>query len=88
MIVVVASIKGAPGVTTTATALAESWPSGRRILLVEVDPFGGDLAAWFGVQLCLLNRTLTSPESRKLPGLPGMVFHRHTPLFRRLLVYG
>ena len=46
---VVASIKGAPGVTTTATALAESWPSGRRVLLVEVDPFGGDLAAWFGV---------------------------------------
>jgi MinD-like ATPase involved in chromosome partitioning or flagellar assembly len=49
VIVVVASIKGAPGVTTTATALAESWPPGRRILLVEVDPFGGDLAAWFGV---------------------------------------
>jgi hypothetical protein len=49
VIVVVASIKGAPGVTTTATALAESWPSGRRVLLVEVDPFGGDLAAWFGV---------------------------------------
>jgi MinD-like ATPase involved in chromosome partitioning or flagellar assembly len=48
VIVVVASIKGAPGVTTTATALAESWPSGRRVLLVEVDPFGGDLAAWFG----------------------------------------
>ena len=49
MIVVVASIKGAPGVTTTATALAESWPPGRRVLLVEADPFGGDLAAWFGV---------------------------------------
>jgi hypothetical protein len=49
MIVVVASIKGAPGVTTTATALAESWPPSRRVLLVEADPFGGDLAAWFGV---------------------------------------
>ena len=49
MIVVVASIKGVPGVTTTATALAESWPPSRRVLLVEVDPFGGDLAAWFGV---------------------------------------
>jgi MinD-like ATPase involved in chromosome partitioning or flagellar assembly len=49
VIVVVASIKGAPGVTTTATALAESWPPSRRVLLVEVDPFGGDLAAWFGV---------------------------------------
>ena len=49
MIVVVASIKGAPGVTTTATALASTWPPGRRVLLVEADPFGGDLAAWFGV---------------------------------------
>ena len=49
MIVVVASIKGAPGVTTTATALANTWPPGRRVLLVEADPFGGDLAAWFGV---------------------------------------
>ena len=49
MIVVVASIKGAPGVTTTATALASAWPQDRRVLLVEADPFGGDLAAWFGV---------------------------------------
>ena len=49
MIVVVASIKGAPGVTTTATALASAWPPDRRVLLVEADPFGGDLAAWFGV---------------------------------------
>ena len=49
MIVVVASIKGAPGVTTTATALATAWPEDRRVLLVEADPFGGDLAAWFGV---------------------------------------
>ena len=49
MIIVVASIKGAPGVTTTATAIATAWPQDRRILLVEADPFGGDLAAWFGV---------------------------------------
>ena len=49
MIIVVASIKGAPGVTTTATAIASAWPQDRRVLLVEADPFGGDLAAWFGV---------------------------------------
>ena len=49
MIAVVASIKGAPGVTTTAAALATAWPPSRRVLLVEADPFGGDLAAWFGV---------------------------------------
>jgi hypothetical protein len=49
VIIVVASIKGAPGVTTTATAIASAWPQDRRVLLVEADPFGGDLAAWFGV---------------------------------------
>jgi hypothetical protein len=49
VIIVVASIKGAPGVTTAATAIANAWPQGRRVLLVEADPFGGDLAAWFGV---------------------------------------
>jgi len=49
VIIVVASIKGAPGVTTAATALAAAWPQDRRVLLVEADPFGGDLAAWFGV---------------------------------------
>jgi hypothetical protein len=49
VIIVVASIKGAPGVTTAATAIASAWPQDRRVLLVEADPFGGDLAAWFGV---------------------------------------
>jgi len=49
VIIVVASIKGAPGVTTTATAIATAWPQERRVLLVEADPFGGDLAAWSGL---------------------------------------
>jgi hypothetical protein len=49
VIVVVAAIKSAPGVTTTAAALAGEWPAGRRVVLVEADPFGGDLAAWAGV---------------------------------------
>jgi MinD-like ATPase involved in chromosome partitioning or flagellar assembly len=43
-LIALASIKGSPGVTTAATALAASWPEGRRVLLVEADPFGGDLA--------------------------------------------
>lgn len=47
-VVALASIKGSPGVTTAATALAASWPTGRRILLVEADPFGGDLAPRYG----------------------------------------
>jgi MinD-like ATPase involved in chromosome partitioning or flagellar assembly len=33
--------------TTTAVALASAWPASQDVLLVEVDPSGGDLAAWF-----------------------------------------
>lgn len=33
--------------TTTAVALASAWPIGDDVLLVEADPGGGDLAAWF-----------------------------------------
>jgi hypothetical protein len=43
-LIALASIKGSPGVTTAATALAASWPERRQVLLVEADPFGGDLA--------------------------------------------
>jgi hypothetical protein len=37
----VASLKGAPGATTTALALAATWP--RPALLAELDPDGGDV---------------------------------------------
>ncbi|MDT0342897.1 hypothetical protein [Streptomyces litchfieldiae] len=40
-LIAVAADKGAPGVTTTAVALAALWP--RRVLLAETDPSGGDL---------------------------------------------
>ncbi len=32
--------------TTTAVALASSWPASHDVLLIEADPSGGDLAAW------------------------------------------
>jgi hypothetical protein len=48
-LIVLASVKGSPGVTTAAVALAASWPEGRQVLLVEADPFGGDLAPRYGV---------------------------------------
>ena len=44
-LIVVAADKGAPGVTTTALALAAVWP--RAVLLAECDPAGGDLAYRF-----------------------------------------
>ena len=40
-LIAVAADKGAPGVTTTATALAAVWP--RPVVLAECDPAGGDV---------------------------------------------
>lgn len=47
MLVAVASVKGAPGVTTLAVGLAALWPRPGAVL-VECDPAGGDLWARFG----------------------------------------
>lgn len=41
-LIVLASDKGSPGVTTTALTMAAVWP--RRALLAELDPSGGDVA--------------------------------------------
>lgn len=43
--VAIGSVKGAPGVTTTALAMAAVWPAARSLLVVECDPDGGVLAA-------------------------------------------
>lgn len=50
-VVTLGSIKGSPGVTTAALALAAAWPSTRKVLLVEADPFGGDLAPRHGTTI-------------------------------------
>ncbi|HSK97222.1 MAG TPA: hypothetical protein VK891_11440 [Euzebyales bacterium] len=44
-IVALGAVKGAPGVTTTALALAAVWPPSRSVVVAEVDPDGGVLAA-------------------------------------------
>lgn len=46
MLVGMVSAKGSPGVSTTALAVASQWP--RRVLLLEADPFGGDIRAGLG----------------------------------------
>jgi Mrp family chromosome partitioning ATPase len=46
-LVVLASLKSSPGVTTTALALGAVWPPERRVLVAELDSAGGDLAARF-----------------------------------------
>jgi len=48
MMTVIGSVKGSPGVTTFALALAVAWPAGSAVL-VEADPAGGDLGGRFGV---------------------------------------
>lgn len=47
--VAVGSVKGAPGATTTALAIAAVWPAGRPLLVAELDPDGGVLAARRGL---------------------------------------
>lgn len=49
MLVAVVSVKGSPGVTTFALALASSWPARHWSILVEADPSGGDLAWRFAL---------------------------------------
>lgn len=49
-VIALTSAKGSPGVTTTALALAWAWPQvapGRRVLVVDADMAGGDLAPGF-----------------------------------------
>ncbi len=48
-LLVLGSAKASPGVTTTALALAATWPADRNIQIIEADPDGGVLAARQGV---------------------------------------
>jgi MinD-like ATPase involved in chromosome partitioning or flagellar assembly len=50
-VVALGSLKGAPGVSTLALALAAVWPAsgGVRPVVVEADASGGDLAVRFGL---------------------------------------
>ena len=65
------SLKGSPGVTTTALALAAAWPEPQR-LLAELDPAGGDLEIRLGLPagsggLAGLAAAARHPQSRHSP---------------------
>ncbi len=47
MLLALCSLKGSPGVTTTALGLAARWPAPQIPVVVECDPAGGDLLARF-----------------------------------------
>ena len=67
------SIKGTPGVTTLACLVGATWPSCRPVAVVESDPFGGDLAARFGLSArhgwCTFSAASrrAGPTSRSVP---------------------
>lgn len=63
-IVGLASLKGAPGVTTLACLVAAGWPPGRRVVLVEGDPSGGDLAARFSLSAAIGWPTMAAAAHR------------------------
>lgn len=51
--------------TTTSVALASAWPIGDDVVLVEADPGGGDLAAWFDMPVA---PSLSTVVTRVLDG--------------------
>ncbi len=68
-VVTFASVRSC-GTTTLAVALAATWPAGRRVVLVELDPAGGTLAASSGwasepslVSLAAATRRSSDPEA-------------------------
>lgn len=67
-LVVMASAKGSPGVTTLAAALAATWPVGRDLLVAEVDPAGGDLASRLDLPGSPGLVTLAAAARRELTG--------------------
>jgi MinD-like ATPase involved in chromosome partitioning or flagellar assembly len=50
MLIAVASVKGAPGVTRLAMTMAALWPHGASPTLIEGDPAGGTIAGRFGLE--------------------------------------
>ncbi len=91
------SVKGAPGVTTLACLVGATWPADRRVVVVEADPFGGDLAArfqlstawgWSSYVTALRRSEGDVPIEPHLQGLPGGLDVMVLPAGDRRLVDG
>ena len=67
-IVAFASIKGSPGMTTLACLVGATWPEERKVMVVECDPSGGDLAARFRLSSRIGWHSLISADRRSEPG--------------------
>ncbi len=79
----IAADKGAPGVTTTALALAAVWP--RPVLLAECDPAGGDLVYRLpgvsGEPLDPRRGLLSLAVAARRGGQPGQVWEHAQKLY-------
>jgi MinD-like ATPase involved in chromosome partitioning or flagellar assembly len=86
-VVVLASTRGSPGVTTTAVALALAWPAdGARPVVVEADPDGGSAADRAGLAQDPGLATLAT-ASRRGPGATTIADHcQELPAGVRVLV--
>ena len=68
------SAKASPGVTTAVQLVADAWPLGRALLVVEADPAGGDLAGRLGLRP---DPGLVSLASEGRRGLSGDIVDAH-----------
>lgn len=71
-LVVLGSVTGAPGVTTTGLALAAAWPpeadAGVRPVMVEADSSGGDLMIRFGLPPAPSLLDVAAAAGQRYPG--------------------
>jgi hypothetical protein len=71
-LIALASVKGSPGVTTTALAMAAAWPvdadGGVRPVVVEADVAGGDVAARLGLSHVPGLLDVAATAHRPVPG--------------------
>jgi len=62
--------------TTTAVALAATWPAGERVVVAELDPGGGSLAAWLDVPRSPnLSELVASAEAGSWPAIEASCQH-------------
>ena len=77
MLIAVGGVKGSPGATSVALALAARWPQPARTLLVEADPAGGDLAIRFDLAMTPSLVSLAADARRSDRADPAQQLWRH-----------
>ena len=75
MLIAIASVKGAPGVTRLAMTLTALWPHGTSATLIEADAAGGTLAGRFGLAA---SPSLTTLAAAMFPSAQDVRISEHT----------